>query len=194
MNKRAPLIAGGIVAVVLLLIVVGLIMPRSGQNGTAKDTLAQLQADETAKQAQLRNLEELQQQLSAFQRRLDANEALVPNTADTPGLIRILRLVADKTGVDFAVLSQGAPAVQDPVEFSSISVSISISGRLDQVGQYLYEVEHLERAIKVISLTMTPEPDTGIIVGTMTANTYTTDTSTGPTGLPGSQGPGEEPA
>lgn len=187
MIKRPQIIAGVASLVAVILVYLLLLSPRTAAVTQGNEDLTTAQNLESTLTAELLRREDLQAQAPAMQRQLDENEHLIPKLADTSGLIRLLRLIADKTGVDFSVLSQSDPSTGDTGSFSTIQIQVSIVGRLDQVGQFLWEVENLDRAVKIVSLSM--QPKEGVLTVSISAETYTTDVNSGPGSPEGSQGP-----
>lgn len=177
MNSRAPLIAGAIGLVLVILVTVLLVLPMNSKVSAANEQLVTAQSEEASLQAQLVALEELKKNAPEYQRQLAANTLLIPNKPDLPGLIRLLKLAADRAGVDFTVLSTGTPAASTEGTYYSITVGLSVSGTFYQLAQYLWELEHLPRALKVTTTTLSPATYP-LMTATANATAYSV---TGPT-------------
>ncbi len=187
MNRRAPIFVGIGVAVAIVLVLLVLVMPQRGKVSDAQAELEAAQGEELTLRTDLEGLLELKKSAPEFQRQLDQAKTLIPEQADIPGLIRNLQLVANKTGVDFAVLGVSNPQASESGGFSSIGLTITISGTFIQVSQYLFEIEHLPRALKVLNVAITPS-EYPTLSSNLAVQTYTTDVSSGPGTEPGSQG------
>ena len=190
MNRRVPIFVGIGAVVLILLVLLVLVMPKVNEVGAAEDQLVAAQNEEQRLTAQVLQLQELAASAPQFQRQLDEAERLMPATVDKQGLIRSLQLVATNAGVDFAILSISNPTLSATGDFSTIGLTITVSGDFFQVAQYLFDLEHLkDRAIKVTGVQMSPSgwPELSVSLG---AEAYTTDTLAGPGSQPGPQGVG----
>lgn len=185
MIKRAPIIAGVVAVVAVVLVYLLLVRPQQSEIAAKEEQLAAAVALQATLQTQLAELEELREKAPEFQRRLVEDELLIPKQADTPGLIRTLASVADNTGVDFTLLSQTTPS--QGAGFTSIGITINGTGTLVQVARYLYELENLDRAVKVLDVELTPEAGTTSVSLIANALIFTTDASSGPGSEPGAQ-------
>src|SRR3972149_3282798 len=90
------------------------------------------------------------------------------------------------SGVDLLSMEPGAPTTSPTADFSIISMQITVDGTFFQIDQFLFRLETLPRATKVmnIDLTATAWPTLEAVV---TAESYTTDVSAGPGSTPGHQ-------
>jgi Tfp pilus assembly protein PilO len=187
-SKRLPIFVGIGVAVAVLLVLLILVFPRNSAVSKAQSDLDGLKAQETQLRTQVAALETLRTKAGDTQRKLDQNQTLIPPTADKPGLIRLLQLVADKTGVDLGTIQPSGATASTGGDYSTIPVNVIVSGTFFQIDEFLYRIERLPRAMKVTSVTIQagswPE-----LTMTATLETYTTDTSAGPGSQPGHQGP-----
>ncbi|MEX0992080.1 MAG: type 4a pilus biogenesis protein PilO [Actinomycetota bacterium] len=186
MNRRAPIFVGIGVVVAIVLVLLVLVMPQRGKVSDAQAALETAQAAELTLRTELEGLLELKKSAPEFQRQLDQAKTLIPEQADIPGLIRNLQLVANKTGVDFAVLGVSNPQLSEQGDFSAIALTITISGTFIQVSQYLFEIEHLPRALKILNVTVSPT-EYPTLSSNLSVETYTTDIASGPGTQPGSQ-------
>ena len=191
MSRRGPIIAGAIVAVVAVLAVFFLVLPKMSEVTKARDELASAEAQETALRAQLASLKEAQANAPQVKAQIAKLSNEVPPTADLPALIRLLTAAADGSAVDFFTVAPGNPQLDPTGSFSSIPTSISVTGGYFALDQFLFRLETLPRAAKVTSVSITPG---GAAPIGSTANSlsmqlgvefYTTDTSAGPGSAPG---------
>ena len=190
-GRRAPLIAGAVALVMAILAVMLLVLPKMGEVSEAQDELQAAQDQELALEAQLRSLEAAQEQAPETERQIALIEDQVPPTADLPTLFRLLDSAADRAAVDFFSFTPGVPVTDPAAEFSTISSQITVTGGYFALDEFLFLMETLPRAAKVISIAVAPSA-----VGTATSSTtslqlqatvefYTTDTSAGPGSIPG---------
>jgi Tfp pilus assembly protein PilO len=189
-GRRAPLIAGAVAVVVAFLAVVALVLPKMSQVGEAQDELQAAQDQEIALEAQVRSLEEAQEQAPETERQIALIEDEVPPTADLPTLFRLLDSAADRSAVDFFSFTPGSPVADPTGQFSTIASQVTVTGGYFALDEFLFLMETLPRAAKVISIAVAPgAPTLGVSSATAlqlqaTVEFYTTDTSAGPGSVP----------
>jgi Tfp pilus assembly protein PilO len=182
-GRRAVVVAGVATAILAVLLIVFLVLPKMTQVSDAQQELeASFTERETlsSRLAALRQAREEAPQNQAAIRRVDQQ---VPPTADLPGLILLLRNAATGAGVQVLTLTPAAPTPSEDGGFSSVSVSTSGEGTYFSVVDYLYSLETLPRAATVESLEVSPSEGTLAFVATITL--YTSDISSGPGSEPG---------
>jgi Tfp pilus assembly protein PilO len=182
-GRRAVVIAGVATAILAVLLIVFLVLPKMSQVSDAQQELEQSFTERETLSSRLAALrqarEEAPQNLAAI-RRVDQQ---VPPTADLPGLILLLRNAATGAGVQVLTLTPAAPSPSEDGAFSTVSVSTSGEGSYFSVVDYLYSLETLPRAATVESLELSPAEGTLAFVATITL--YTSDVSAGPGSEPG---------
>jgi Tfp pilus assembly protein PilO len=194
-NRRAPIVAGAIAILIAVLAVFLLVLPKMGQVSETEDELQAAQDEEINLEAQLRALEEAQAQAPETEQDIAAIEDQIPETADLPGLFRLLQSAADRSAVDFFSFTPGTPVVDATTSFSTVASQITVTGGYFAIDEFLFLLETLPRATKVTTLAITPS-DTGTAEAPTTTSTsslqlqitaefYTTDTSAGPGSIPG---------
>jgi Tfp pilus assembly protein PilO len=200
-NRRAPLIAGGVIAVVAVLLVVILVLPKMGQVGEAEDDLSTAQDQELTLEAQLQALQQAQSAAPETEREIAQIEEQIPPTADLPTIFNLLQGAADRSAVDFFSFSPGTPVADPSNQFSVIPSQITVTGNYFALDEFLFLMETLPRAAKVQGITVTPASEAGTTVPTsslsmaITLELYTTDISAGPASLPGpTAGAGSAPS
>jgi Tfp pilus assembly protein PilO len=192
-NRRAPIIAGVISAVVALLAVVLLVLPKMGDVSTTEEELQSAEDQEVALAAQLAALQDAEAAAPKTEQEIGAIEEQVPPTANLPSLFRLLQGAADRSAVDFFSFSPGTPAPNAAGTYSSIASQVTVSGGYFAIDEFLFLLETLPRAAKVTTLAVTPS---GASTGGTTLSTsnlqlqvtvefYTTDVSAGPGSIPG---------
>jgi Tfp pilus assembly protein PilO len=190
-SRRGPIIAGAIIAVVAVLAVFFLVLPKMNEVSTTREEITAAEAQETALRAQLASLKEAQANAPQVKAQIAKLNNEVPPTADLPALIRLLTAAADGSAVDFFTVAPGNPQLDPTGSFSTIQTAISVTGGYFALDQFLFRLETLPRAAKVTSVSVTPG---GAAPVGATSNTlsmqlgvefYTTDTSAGPGSTPG---------
>lgn len=196
MRARGPLVAGIVSGVVVLLLVVLIVLPKMSEVGKARDDVQTAQDQEVTLQAQLRALQDAQASAPKTEEEIRALEDKVPSTVDLPGLFRLLQSAADRSAVDFFQFSPGSPVPDATAAFSVVSSQIVITGNYFTLQEFLYNLETLPRAAKVMSVAVSPAAAAtteGTTVTTtagrlqmqITVEFYTTDSSAGPGSSPG---------
>jgi Tfp pilus assembly protein PilO len=197
-NRRAPLIAGVIFVVLVLVAVFLLVLPKIGDVGEAEDRLERVEQDEVALQTELSRLQEAAENAPQLRRELARFRRAVPPVADLPGLINLLQTAADTSGVDFFSIAPGAPVVAPQGGAAEIPASIQVIGGFFPVDEFLFRLETLQRASKVPTITVSEGPD-GLpqIQIQLEVRFFTTDAAAGPGAVPAapvaSPSPGASP-
>jgi Tfp pilus assembly protein PilO len=188
-GRRAPIVAGVIMAVIAVLAFLLIVNPKRSEVSDAQSQLADAQSQELTKVAQRASLQQAQAEAPANRKIIRQVEQQLPPTADPQGLILLLKNAAVKSGVDLTQQATGNPT---PGEngVTVIPITLSLSGTYFSLDEYLFQIETLPRAAKVISVNLAPGA-TGAttITGTLTMQVqvelYTTDISAGPGSDPG---------
>lgn len=193
MNRRGPLIVGVVAGVLAVLLIFFLVLPKKAEVAEARKDLATAEEQEQELQLQLQQLEAAQAAAPQATEEIRRLEELVPPTADLPGLILLLSGAANDAGVDFFSMSPAAPTPSTG-QFSVIPTQVIVTGSYFAIEEFLYNVETLQRAGKVLSLSLAPgggeaattetsttsTAATGELSSSMSMEFYTTDLSAGP--------------
>jgi Tfp pilus assembly protein PilO len=191
MSRRGPIIAGVIIAVVAVLAVFFLVLPKMNEVSKTQEDVATAEARETALRAQLASLKEAEANAPQVKAKIAELSNEVPPTADLPALIRLLTAAADGAAVDFFTVAPGTPQLDPTGAFSSIPTTISVTGGYFSLDNFLFRLESLPRAAKVTSVSITPggaaPPGSTVNALSMQLSVefFTTDTSAGPGSAPG---------
>ena len=194
MNRRAPIIAGVIAALVALLAVFLLVLPKLGEVSTAQDELQTAEDQEVTLAAQLNALQDAQAAAPETEQEIAAIDAEIPPTADLPSLFRLLQGAADRSAVDFFSFTPNTPVPNAAGSFSTIASQVTVSGGYFAIDEFLFLLETLPRAAKVTTLAVTPAAASTTTTSTstlqlqITVEFYTTDLSAGPGSVPGPSG------
>jgi Tfp pilus assembly protein PilO len=189
-SRRGPLIAIAVGLALAVLVVAALILPKASQvRARQKQVVAAKQQEQTL-QVQLQELQADAKQAGAEHKALAKLNRQVPPTADLPGIIRTINSIADQSNVDFMVIAPGQPVLVQAGGASSIPTQITLVGHFFAIDQFLFRLEGLARAAKVLSVQVNPGPksstDPGQIQVMLSTEFYTTDVSAGPGSVPGS--------
>src|SRR6185503_14157185 len=124
-GRRAVIIAGAGAAVLALLLVLFLVLPKMAEVTTAEGELKDAKDEQQNLSVQLNALKQARDEAPLNEATIREIEGKVPPTADLPGLIRFLRNAASASGVQVLSLTPGTPTLSPSAEFSSITVSSS---------------------------------------------------------------------
>jgi Tfp pilus assembly protein PilO len=180
-GRRAPIFAALIVVALAVALFFLLVFPKMGEVGEAEDELEQAQREELTLQTQLATLQAARDQAPEIQRQLARLRRQIPPVADLPGVINELQDITDVSGVDFFAISPGQPTPAPQGQAAEIPAQVQVVGTFFPVDEFLFRLETLPRASKVVSITVAEGPE-GLpqIDVTMDVRFYTTDTEAGP--------------
>jgi Tfp pilus assembly protein PilO len=183
-GRRAVIVAGAGAAVLALLLVLFLVLPKMAEVTKAEGELQDAKAEQQNLSGQLNALKQARDEAPQNEATIREIEGNVPPTADLPGVILFLRNAAAVSGVQVLSLTPAAPVPAPSGEFSSISVSASGEGSYFALVKYLHEMETLPRAATVESIDLNPTEGT-VLAFAATITLYTSDVSSGPGSEPG---------
>jgi Tfp pilus assembly protein PilO len=196
-GSRGPLIAGAGVVALVLLMVFFLVLPKMGQVGEANDELATAQGQQGTLESQLAALEQAEVAAPEARATIREVEQKIPPTADEPGLLLLVKNAAARSAVTLSNLTPATPTLDATSGLSTITLAITASGNYFQLTEFLYSIETLPRAAKVVNIALAPggtEGDTTTTTTTTVSNLlqlqasvilYTSDQSAGPGSEPG---------
>lgn len=189
-GRRTPVIAGIVMAVLVVLTFLFVVSPKRAQVSEAEATLEDTRVQAIALRSQLAALNQASIQAPANRRLIRQVEQQLPPTADPQGFILLLKNAADKAGVDLTQQSIGVPTA-GANGVTTIPITVSLTGTYFSLDEYLFQLETLPRAAKVISVSMASAATSGATTtsGRLTMQVamelYTTDVSAGPGSEPG---------
>ena len=188
-GTRAPIVAGVIMAVIAVLAFLLIVNPKRAEVSDAQSQLADAQSQELTKVAQRASLQQAQAEAPANRKIIRQVEQQLPPTADPQGLILLLKNAAVKSGVDLTQQATGNPT-PGANGVTVIPITLSLSGTYFSLDEYLFQLETLPRAAKVISVNLAPGATgattiTGLLTMQVQVELYTTDISAGPGSDPG---------
>jgi Tfp pilus assembly protein PilO len=188
-GKRAPLIAGAVMAVIAILAFLLLVNPKRAEVSAAQTALDDAQSQEGTLNSQLGSLKDAEAAAPENRKIIRQAEQQVPPTADPQGFILLLSKAATTSGCDLSTTNVGTPTADPTLGFSVIPISLTLSGGYFSLDQFLFQIETLPRAGKVLNITLAPEGEAGTAFGSLTMQVsmelYTTDQSAGPASDPG---------
>ena len=191
-GKRGPLVAGAGVVALAVILVFFLVLPKMGEVSTANADLLAAQAQQGTLESQLAALEQAEAAAPVARQTIQNVERQIPPTVDEAGMLLLVRNAAERTGIVFSQLTPGTPALDATSGLSAIPLAITATGTYFQIAEFLYSIETLPRAAKVLTITLAPGSgdDTTTTVTNLlqlqaSAVLYTSDQSAGPGSEPG---------
>jgi len=184
-GNRGPLIAGVGVAVVLILVAVFLVLPKTGQVKDANAALEQGLTQRSTLASQLAALREAEADAPKNRGTIRKVEQSIPPTIDQQGFILLLQNAAIQSSVDLFSLTPSAPLFDSATGLSTVSNTLSVDGTYFAITEFLFRIETLPRAAKVTSVTLAPGAASGSLTLSANVDVYTSDTSAGPGSSPG---------
>jgi Tfp pilus assembly protein PilO len=196
MNKRAPLIAAAVALVLVVLSFLFLVKPKMSAVSEAKSKLTETQDQTRTLQTALAILRDDEANQSKYHDTIATVDQRVPPTMDQQGVLTLLRVAAEQSGVDHISATFGAPTVSTTTSVSVFPVSVTLQGRYFTIAEFFYKIETLPRAAKVTQFSLSPGGSAiggpappGTMQSQIAVEFYTSDTSAGPGSEPGSQPP-----
>jgi Tfp pilus assembly protein PilO len=183
-GRRAVIVAGAGAAILGLLLVLFLVLPKMAEVTTAEEELQDAKAEQQTLSVQLNALKQARDEAPQNEATIREIEGKVPPTANLPSVILFLRNSASVAGVQVMSLTPAVPVPEPSGAFSSISVSASGQGSYFALVKYLHEMETLPRAATVESIDLSPIEGT-VLSFAATITLYTSDVSSGPGSEPG---------
>jgi Tfp pilus assembly protein PilO len=193
-SRRAPLLAGIGVAVVIVAVVLFLIVPTMGEVSDAQTTLDAAVSEQQTLESQRNALLDAEERAPEAKATIAEVERLIPPVSDEPGLLLLLNNAAMASGLDVVSFAPSPGTFDETTGLSTIAVSLSGSGTYFDVTEFMYRIETLPRAAKMSTISLAPggagegaTTSTSTLSFTGTLTLYTSDTSTGPGSVPGTQ-------
>jgi Tfp pilus assembly protein PilO len=183
-GRRAVIVAGAGAAILALLLVLFLVLPKMAEVTKAQEELQDAKAEQQTLSVQLNALKQARDEAPQNEATIREIEGKVPPTANLPSVILFLRNSATVAGVQVMSLTPATPVPEPSGGFSSISVSASGQGSYFALVKYLHELETLPRAATVESIDLSPSEGT-VLSFAATITLYTSDVSSGPGSEPG---------
>ena len=192
-GKRGPILAGAGAALLALLVVFFLVLPKMSEVTEAQGRLDEAENEQVTLESQLRALEDARDAAGTARATIAEVDRQVPPTADLPGLLLLVQNAAVSSGLDLVTLTPGTPAFNAETGLSAIGVAVSASGSYFDVAEFMFRVETLPRAAKTLTVSLAPSGGGDTTVSTTTVELsltaslelYTSDTSAGPGSIPG---------
>lgn len=183
-GRRAIIVVGAGAAILALILIFFLVLPKMSQVTEAEKELQDTTAQQQVLQARLNALEQARDEAPLNAATIRRIEQQVPPTADLSAVILFLRNAASVAGVQVVSLTPAPPVASTTGGFSTISVSASGECSYFAMVKYLHEIETLPRAATVEAVNMTPT-EASTLSFTATITLYTSDLSAGPGSEPG---------
>jgi len=192
-GSRAPIVAGAGAVALAAILMFFLVLPKMGQVSSAQQDLDAAEAQQLTLESQLAALQQAEAAAPEAKATIQRVEQQIPPTVDEPGLLLLIRNAATRSGIAFSNLTPGTPTLDATSGLSTIPLAITATGSYFQIAEFLYSIETLPRAAKVLTVTLAPgtsaEGSTTTVTNLLqlqaSAVLYTSDQSAGPGSEPG---------
>jgi Tfp pilus assembly protein PilO len=180
------------VAVAVLLILF-LVLPKRGQVSSANDDLDAAKAEQATLETQLAALEQAEAAAPEARATIQQVDQQIPPTLDEPGMLRLIQQAGVRSAIVGTTMTVGTPTFDANTGLSVVPVTIAAEGTYFSLTEFLYSLETLPRAAKVLNVSISPGGGEGTTT-TTTVNTlqmqanielFTSDASAGPGSVPG---------
>jgi Tfp pilus assembly protein PilO len=185
-------IVGAGIVVVVVLVALFLVLPKMGQVKDANGALQRAQSQQGTLSSQLAALKQAQAESPKNREIIRKVQQAIPPTVDQQGFFLLLQNAAILSGIDVVTISPSAPVFDPTTNLTTISNALSVTGSYFSITEFLFRIETLPRAAKVIQITLAPGASgasgaagTGGISMSATVDVFTSDTSAGPGSAPG---------
>jgi Tfp pilus assembly protein PilO len=169
LEPKQQLIAAAIgIAIVAGLFAFFLIVPQFRQMSALDAQMQKAEADIVAAQQLLSVRQEAKSAAAETQARLTRLDNQIPDAPELAALIIDLQNTADDAGVAWDKLAPTKPG-EEGDGFQKIALNFTVAGRWDDLVEYTRRLAGLERAVRILSVQVTPEK-TGASATTETAN------------------------
>ena len=108
-GKRGPIVAGVGAAVLVLLLVFFLVLPKMSQVTEAQDTLAAAESEQTSLESQLQALQQAEIEAPEARKTIEDVDRKIPLIADLPGMILQLNGAATQASVSLLTITPATP-------------------------------------------------------------------------------------
>lgn len=175
--SRNPLLFGVSVVLAAAVLLFGFLLPRGREIDGLRAAIATEQGSLAALGGRLAELEAADPVL--FQTLAQRYRNLVPGSTELPQFLAMLDQLAAQDGVAVSSVGLGAPGPGSVGGVSVIGLSISASGPYFALAEFLFDLEHASRLIRVGTVSVSGGTS-GILQMSLSAGIYTTDPSAGP--------------
>ncbi len=192
MGRRGPLIAGVAGLVLASVLVFFLVLPKMSEVTAGRGRLVDAQADQQTLFSRLAALEDARDSAPAAQATIAEVDREIPPTADVSGVILLMTNAAVQSSLELKVFTPVTPIFDPVARLSRIDIQVNVQGTYFEIAEFLFRIETLPRAARVLDVNLTPDATTlGALTMSGTVQVYTSDTSAGPGSSPG---PTQDPA
>jgi len=148
------------VALLAIVMIVVLVLPKMTEVTGAEDKLAAAEAQEVALLSRHEALEAAQAEAPENEAIIAEVQSQIPEVADESGLMLLLQNAANESGLDVSQFSITEPVFDPATGLSSMTISVSAEGTYFQIADFMYNIQTLPRAAKVTNADMSPSDAT----------------------------------
>jgi Tfp pilus assembly protein PilO len=154
-QRDTMIVAGVAILLVAVAFVILAIVPQFRQLGKQDKDMAQADADIASARQLLAARQEAKAQAAQTQAMLTRLENQIPDAPELAALIIDLQDTANDAGVAWDLLQPAKPVVTSG-NVQRIELAFSITGRWDDIIDYLRRLNELERAVRILNVDLSP--------------------------------------
>ncbi|HLF69724.1 MAG TPA: type 4a pilus biogenesis protein PilO [Actinomycetota bacterium] len=153
--KRPYLIFGAGIVLVGILYFFVVFQPQGNHISQTTDEAVAAEIRRTQMEADLKHLQELQQNAPKLREQANILDEAMPNDPQLAKFIRQVQDAADGSGIEFLSIAPTPPTQSpDQPEVKLVAITMSISGGYFAVQDFIVRLETLSRAVKVGSINL----------------------------------------
>lgn len=193
MGRRGPILAGVGSVVLAMLAVFLLVLPKLTEVSDARAELTEAESEQQSLESRLEALRDAEAAAPEAEATIRRVERLVPPTIDVQSVILLLDNAASQSGIELRTFTPSAPSFDETTGLTLMDVQATVQGTYFAIDEFLFRVETLPRAARVLNITIgtaqqeaTGTPTTSSTLSmSATIRVFTSDTSAGPGSQPG---------
>jgi Tfp pilus assembly protein PilO len=192
-GRRGPVIAGIASLLVSVVAVFFLVLPKLSEVSAARQDLADARSEQQTLESRFEALRDAQASAPEAEATIRQVERQIPPTVDVQSVILLLDNAASQSGISLRTFTPGSPAFDDASGLTMMDVQATVQGTYFSLDEFLYRVETLPRAARVLNITIgaAQQEATGVpttsstLAMSSTIRVFTSDASAGPGSDPG---------
>jgi len=192
-GRRGPIVAGLAALALAVLAVFFLVLPKMTEVSQAREDLEDASSEQITLESRLIALRDAEAAAPQAEQTIRAVERQIPPTVDVQAVILLLDNAASQSSISLRTFTPGTPAFDEASGLTMMDVQASVQGTYFSLDEFLYRIETLPRAARVLNITIgaaqqqaTGTPTTSSELSmSATVRVFTSDTSAGPGSEPG---------
>lgn len=153
-TKTRALVFFGVIAVVVVLFIWQVYIPKTDQIRKLEGEIAVLQAKIKENEEKIRKLDALKAEVAALRQRLAFLKEQLPPETEVSGLLRQIQNLVNQSGLSLKVWRPERRRVHQSGLYAEIPISMTITGGYHNFGIFFDRVSKMTRIVNVLNITM----------------------------------------